>query len=217
VVRVIVAVPACNEAERIESCLGALVFQRDEWGATLPSFIYKVLLFANNCSDRTADIARSFAAHVPVPIEVIEERLAHAQSSAGLARKRAMDLAADRLSSDGIILTTDADSIVSPTWVSAALAAIDDGADCVAGYVDGHPLESARLGLRFVQRGRLEEAYHSAMSHIASIFDPRPHDPWPNHRVSSGASLWYHSTCLPRDRRFASYPLWRGCSTYTRG
>jgi cellulose synthase/poly-beta-1,6-N-acetylglucosamine synthase-like glycosyltransferase len=189
VARVIVAVPACNEAERIDACLGALAFQRDEWGATLPSSLYKILLFANNCSDRTADIARDFAAQVPVSIEIIEERLSAAQSSAGLARKRAMDLASDRLSSNGVILTTDADSIVSPTWVSAALAAIDDGADCVAGYVDGHPLESTRLGLRFVERGRLEEAYHAAISRISSIFDPRAHDPWPNHRVSSGACL----------------------------
>ncbi len=83
----------------------------------------------------------------PHPVLVIEMRLGPDGSNAGWARKTVMDLAADRLedaaSAPAFILTTDADSCASPTWVAATLAGFDAGADCVAGYIDAQPSEIA--------------------------------------------------------------------------
>jgi hypothetical protein len=189
----IVAIPANNEAERIESCLAALAAQRDRTGRPLPTGSFEVLVFANNCSDGTAEIAASFSSVSAHPIRVVSEALAPENRNAGWARKRAMDMAADRLLSggrnDGLILTTDADSVVAPTWIDATRWAIAAGADGVAGYIDAHPAEIIRLGRAFNERGRLEDLYLSAVAEIYALCDPRPHDPWPNHRVSSGASL----------------------------
>ncbi len=115
------------------------------------------------------------------------------QLNAGWARKRAMDLAAVRLAEAapiyGSILTTDADSRVAPTWLAATLREFDNGADCVAGYIDAIPAEYVALGDKFLARGRLEDTYLRYLAEIGARCDPRPHDPWPNHRVSSGASL----------------------------
>ena len=61
--------------------------------------------------------------------------------------------------------------------------------DCVAGYIDAFPAEIMKLGATFVRRSRLEDRYLRLMAEIHALCDPRPHDPWPNHRVSSGASL----------------------------
>ena len=189
----IVAIPACNEAERIGACLAALAVQRDAFGAPLASGTFEILIFANNCSDGTAAAAETVALDSPHPVLVVSEALPPERSNAGWARKRAMDLAADRLTKaghrDGLILTTDADSLVGPTWLDATLRAIAAGADCVAGYVDAHPAEMIGLGRAFLQRGRLEDRYLRAVAEIYAVCDPRPHDPWPNHRVSSGASL----------------------------
>ena len=66
---------------------------------------------------------------------------------------------------------------------------LGEGADCVAGYIDAEPLEIVDLGATFLARGRLEDTYLSQIAEIYARCDPRPHDPWPNHRVSSGASL----------------------------
>jgi len=149
------------------------------------------LVFANNCSDRTVEVCNASAAALPRPVIVHDELVAPA--SAGLARKRAMDLAAQHLEAmgcdDGLILTTDADSCVSPTWVSETIAAFRQGIDCVAGYIDGEPLELVRLGSAFLARGRCEDDYLAKIAELQSLCDPRPHNPWPNHRVSSGASL----------------------------
>ena len=189
----IVVVPAKNEAERIFACLAALANQRDSFGAPLPAGMFEILVYANNCSDATVKVARACAAISPQPIKVVCEDLPPERSNAGMARKRAMDCAADRLresaSRESFILTTDADSCVSPDWFAATLAAFAQGADCVAGYVDADPSEMMTLGAAFLRRARLEDRYARAVAEIYALSDPRPHDPWPNHRVSSGASI----------------------------
>ncbi|RJF74171.1 glycosyltransferase [Rhodopseudomonas palustris] len=191
--RAIVAIPAHNESQRIRRCLAALATQRDEAGAPVRAGAFEILVFANNSTDATADVAREFAALVPHPVVVIEAQLPPDQLSAGRARKQAMDLAAARLvehgDGDGLILTTDADSCVSPTWFAATMREMQRGVDCVAGYIDAEPLEIVGLGSAFLARGRLEDTYLRLLAEIDARCDPRPHDPWPNHRVSSGASL----------------------------
>jgi len=190
---VIIAIPAKNEADRIAACLAALAMQRDKRGMPIPAGTFEVLIYVNNSNDRTAAVARETAAALPHPVRVIEGKLAPDRSNAGWARKMAMDLAADRLAdshpSTACILTTDADSCVSPTWIEATLAAFATGVDCVAGYVDAQPGEIIALGSAFLGRGRLEDHYGSQMTEIMALCDPISHDPWPNHRVSSGASL----------------------------
>ena len=188
----IVAIPAHNEASQIERCLAALAMQRDEIGAPVPQGTFEILIFANSCSDATAKIALDFASMVPHPVRVVEEVLPPGKLSAGWARKRAMDLAAASLvarGATGVILTTDADSSVAPTWFAATMSELASGADCVAGYIDANPLELVSLGREFLSRGRLEDTYLRLIAEIDARCDPRAHDPWPNHRVSSGASL----------------------------
>jgi hypothetical protein len=188
----VVAIPACNEAARIEACLAALAAQRDSFGAPLEDGSFQILVFANNCDDGTEETVRRFAPVCPHPVLVVSEQLGPERANAGCARKRAMDIAADRLLKHGhhggILLTTDADSCVSPTWFAATMEAMA-GVDCVAGYVDALPGEMMGLGAAFVRRGRLEDRYLRLMAEIHALCDPRTHDPWPNHRVSSGASL----------------------------
>ena len=189
----IVAIPAHNEAQTIQACLTALAVQRTCHGDPLPEGTFEVVVLANNCSDETATIAGALASHLPFRLVVEDLRLPKNLSHAGGARRAAMDLAAERLRShrrpDGLILTTDADSRVSATWLDANLRAIAAGVDAVAGYVDPDAAEYVGLGPAFVRRGRLEDTYLTALAEIDAMFDPRPHDPWPNHRAASGASL----------------------------
>ena len=188
--RAVVAIPACNEAERIADCLAALAVQHDLTGSPVPSHVFAVLVLANNCCDETAAVVRELVDLVPFRLVLVEQALPPDRSSAGWARKLAMDKAADLLDRpDGVILTTDADSCVDGTWVSNTLAAIDRGVDAVAGYIEAQPRKLIRLGPAFLQRGRLEDTYLALLAEIVGLCDPQPHDPWPNHRVASGASL----------------------------
>jgi Glycosyl transferase family 2 len=187
----IVCIPARNEADRIGRCLAALAVQRDRNGAPVVPGSFAVLLLVNNSTDATAQAARSMALQVPYPLEVLEITL-ESGATAGGARRRAMEEAAARLRAgerNGVLLTTDADSAVSPSWYAENMRHLEEGADCVAGYIDAEAPEIVSLGAAFLERGRLEDMYLRLVAEIYALCDPRPHDPWPNHRVSSGASI----------------------------
>jgi hypothetical protein len=189
----VVAIPAHNEAYYIAGCLAGLALQRDETGAPIQRGRFEVLIFANNCSDETVSIAQQASQAMPHPVSIVEGHMAPERLNAGSARKHAMDLAAIRLAEvapiNGLILTTDADSRVAPTWFAATLRELEKDVDCVAGYIDAIPVEYLALGGQFLGRGRLEDTYLRYLAEINARCDPRPYDPWPNHRVSSGASL----------------------------
>src|ERR1700738_1867703 len=55
---IIVAVPARNEAERIERCLAALANQRDLNGTPFPDGRVGVLVLLNNCTDQSFEARR---------------------------------------------------------------------------------------------------------------------------------------------------------------
>jgi glycosyltransferase involved in cell wall biosynthesis len=68
----VVAIPAHNEATYIVDCLAALAVQRDETGAPLDPGSLEILIFANNCTDQTASIARELSRTIPYPVREVE-------------------------------------------------------------------------------------------------------------------------------------------------
>ncbi|MCJ2063734.1 glycosyltransferase [Methylobacterium sp. J-088] len=184
--RAVVAVPVFNEAERIEHCLRALDRQEDLGGSGLG-----VLLFLNNCTDGTAHVVAALRTSLRRSVRVIER--AYAEANAGWARREAMEAAAAWLeesdTSDGVILTTDADSRVPNDWVARNLAAITEGVDAVAGRIALDEADAARLPASLHARGALEGAYEALLTELEARINPVAHDPWPRHWTTSGATL----------------------------
>jgi glycosyltransferase involved in cell wall biosynthesis len=181
----VIAVPVRNEAERIVACLRAI----DAQTGLAPGRL-GLVLFLNNCSDGTPDIVADLLPRLTLPVRVIERTYAGAH--AGWARRAAMDAAAawlDEVGAAGTVLTTDADSRVPTDWVAANLAALDAGADAVAGRVELIPEEAALLPPSLPARGRLEDAYDALITEMEARIDPDPSDPWPCHRTTIGATL----------------------------
>ena len=182
---VIIAIPVRNESERIVACLRAL----DGQTGVAPGRL-GLVLFLNNCTDDTESLVEALRPGLSLPLRVVTAT--HAGAHAGWARRRAMDEAAAWIESGaagGTLLTTDADSRVPPDWVARNLAALDAGADAVAGRVVLAPEEAALLPPSLPARGRLEDAYDALITEIETCLDPDPHDPWPCHRTTIGASL----------------------------
>ena len=182
--RAVVAIPVYNEEERIGACLSALAEQSglevDQLG---------ILLFLNNCTDRTVSTVGAEA--IPFPLRVIERT--NPQASAGWARRCAMEEAAAWLRSggrnDGVLLTTDADSRVGADWVAQNLAALDAGASAVAGRLALDADDAARLPAALHSRGQRESAYEAMLTEICARLDPEPGNPWPCHWSKSGATI----------------------------
>jgi GT2 family glycosyltransferase len=190
--RCAVAIPVKDEADRLPRCLGALAAQRDKVVGPLAPEFFRVFIFANNCTDNSAELARSWGLRLRLPVCVVEAFLPFEEAHAGNARRAAMDLAEiwlrERGVQDGVILTTDADSQVPPDWIANNLAAIDAGADAVLGRLvldeEGDLLPDA---LR--RRGSLESSYEALLTELSAALDPIGWNPWPHHATISGASL----------------------------
>lgn len=180
----IVAIPAHDEAERLGQILASLAAQQGFGrGRRLP-----VLVLANNCRDDTVEIAKRFAASpegASLHLDVHTVELAPAKAHVGTARRLAMDGAAERVGSTGILLTTDADARLPPDWVAANVAALDS-AEIVGGRL---VIDAATLSPELEALHRDVERYWSSVRAIEERLDPQPHDPAPRHGDHTGASL----------------------------
>jgi len=179
---IIVAVPICNEAERIGDCLRALALQEGRVS-------YGILAFLNNCTDGTASVIEQVRPSLPCALHVMEQNFVPGQANAGHARRAAMDHAAAMAGAGGIIMTTDADGRVAPDWIRANLAAIETGADVVCGRAIIDPLEALLIPEALHEDDALECEYAALLDEIDALIDPDPADPWPRHSEHSGASI----------------------------
>jgi glycosyltransferase involved in cell wall biosynthesis len=136
----VVAIPVKDEEERLPACLRALAQQVDRSGQPIPPTLVRVVLLANNCTDQSASLGRSLGDIWSLDIRVVEASLPPGGAHAGAARRAAMDFAETWLGEgsekDGVILTTDADSQVAPSWTAENLAAFEAGAEAVLGRIN---------------------------------------------------------------------------------
>ena len=137
--RAVVVVPARDEQQRIAACLRALAAQRavrrDE---------YEVLVILDGCVDETAETARVLACQTP-GLRLHQVELPCPQG-VGRARRLGMDLACERLLSldreDGLIASTDADSVAAPDWLNTQLELLGAGAEAIGGRIELDSQES---------------------------------------------------------------------------
>jgi hypothetical protein len=177
----VVAIPVKDEAERLPACLDALARQT---GTRLPA----VLLLLNNCTDDSANVARRFDAGSNLAVHVEEIHLPPGQAGAGVARGLAMERAACLVDPTGVLLTTDADSMVPQDWVAANLRALWT-VDAVAGRAVISAEESRLIPQRLHDDDARECAYAALLDEATSLLDPDAFDPWPRHTEESGASI----------------------------
>jgi hypothetical protein len=200
--RAVVAIPARDEETLLPACLAALSCQ--DGGSPI-----EVVVVLDNCRDRSADIVRRHARAAPFPIHAVETRLPPERATAARARRAALELAAWRLEEAGVdpdeavLLSTDADSRVARDWLARNLAAIDAGADAIAGVFIPDPAGFKALDPWVRRRLAGERRYRRLLERLVSLIDPEPHDPWPRHPIHSGASI---ATRLSTYRKVGGLP-----------
>lgn len=179
----VIAMPVCNEAERITACLYALAQTLSD----LPKA--GVVLMVNNSTDGSAQTAFHTMAMLGLTGIVVDATFAPSIATAGWARRAALDIADRWAQPDAVLMTTDADSRVAADWARANLDALAEGAHLVCGRIAGDAAEEALLPDSIMPSGALESSYTALSIELDARLDPRPHDPWPHHGLASGASL----------------------------
>jgi len=122
----VIAVPVKNEEIRIQRFLRSL-----DRAARRCRHPVTALIFINNTSDHTVERIRDVELSIPVIIE--EETLPRHLANAGNARRLCMDSAAHS-AKDAVLMTTDADVVVSPEWIAAGAAGLEH-AELVCGNI----------------------------------------------------------------------------------
>lgn len=102
-----IVIPAYNEEKLIGKCLSSLVKQ--DIGEKI-----EVILVNNSSTDGTILKARNYL--TKLPLKIITEK----KKGRGIARERGFRAARGR-----IILSTDADTVVPPTWVKQLVSELD--------------------------------------------------------------------------------------------
>jgi cellulose synthase/poly-beta-1,6-N-acetylglucosamine synthase-like glycosyltransferase len=118
--RLVVLVPAHNEADLIGRCLRSLGTQ------DYPRELVEVAVVADNCTDATADIASSLGARVLV-------RDDPDAPGKGPALRWAMDQLLGGAAAPDAVVVVDADTVAAPGLLAALAARLEAGADVVQG------------------------------------------------------------------------------------
>ena len=180
-------VPARDEEQRIAACLLALACQRG-----VQRHSYEVIVILDGCRDRTAEIVRDMAQREP-------QLRVHAVSSpapagVGRARRQGMDLACRRLLSvrraDGLIASTDADSVVADDWLACQLELTRLGARAIGGHIELDDGETDTLAVQaLLERERRGRERMRALAEADPVLHTAVRHPAAEHHQFSGASL----------------------------
>ncbi len=150
--RASVVVPARNEEDLLPACIAALAGQRG-----IAASEYEVIVVLDSCTDASAEaVQRARASHPELRLWTIDGP----GRGSGAARAVGMDIACSRLESlgrrDGLIATTDADSVVAADWLPRQFEALEQGARAIGGEVRLDPQSSADLPESLLRRRELE-------------------------------------------------------------
>lgn len=180
VVSVAICIPARDEAERLPRLFAAL-----DRLIVPPETALTLCLLLDGCTDASEGPIAAYRATGRHPLIVgIVDRAA---ANAGRARDRAMRLGLASVGQgDAILLTTDADSLPAPDWVTAMTAALEQ-ADLVVGDV----VRSGRGGNP--DQDRIERHYANLYA-LRRRIDPVAWEAPAVHHHASGANMGLRAT-----------------------
>jgi glycosyltransferase involved in cell wall biosynthesis len=152
--RVVVVMPARNEAGTIGACVASIAEAAAHWGGPV-----SLVVGADDCHDETAAVARAGAGALAVT--VVEGRWRNAGANRRAVTGVALEGHGARARRRIWLANTDADGTVPRDWLSAQVAAADRGADVVLGTVRLDPATTPpALTRAFAERYRVDRAGH---------------------------------------------------------
>ena len=196
---VAIVIPAKDEAKRIAGTLRSL-----ETAIAVAGVAAHVVVVANNCTDKTAVIARDTLRACCLPGTVVSYEAE--PNSVGLARRVGVELALEGLGMDGIVLNTDADCLVDTDWVADMLQLLGRH-DVVCGETQLRGDEAFSASCAHQMIFREEAQYKALLAEWRDRHYPDPANPVARHQPVGGANIGFRVESWHRvgpTRTFAS-------------
>ena len=196
-----IIIPVKDEEEYIQQTLLSFVNQIDQYGEAIDSNQFEILVLANNCSDNSTDIIKTFQRIYPsLNIYLQEVTLSGKQANIGYVRKALMECAYNRLSNNGggIIMTTDGDTSVAPDWICQTIAEINSGADAVGGRILFYQDEVECLDQSTLSHFLKDEEYQLLIAELEGKIIGFDFDPVPRHHQHFNGSFAITTDCYAR-------------------
>ena len=192
--RVSVVIPVRSEAGYLQSALEAFAGQNDLQKKPLDANLFEIIIFANNCRDESAAIARRWQKkNSLLNVHVAEAELPPPQSNIGFVRRLLMNEAERRLrrnkNKGGVIMTTDGDTRVAPDWIAANWREIKNGADAVGGRILIDPAEIRKMCEKAQRFHLLDTGYRLLAAELEAHLDYVSHDYLPRHHQHFNGSF----------------------------
>lgn len=189
-----IVLPVRNEAGFLAKNLESFARQIDLNNRPFDSKLFEIIVFANNCDDESAEIARRWQReNKHLTVHVAEAKIRPENANIGFVRRWLMSEANDRLrrnrANGGVILTTDADTVVAPDWLAANLSEIKNGADAVGGRILIKPDELKKMSQKALRFHLLDTDYRLLTAEIEARLDFIAHDYLPRHHQHFNASF----------------------------
>jgi glycosyltransferase involved in cell wall biosynthesis len=191
---VTVVLPVCNEAGYLLPTLKSLARQVDLQNRPLDPNLYEIIIFANNCTDNSAAIARRWRSeNDSLNVHIAEACLPAESSNIGFVRRLLMNEAYLRLCRNryksGVIMTTDGDTRVAPDWIAANLREIKNGADAVGGRISIDFEDLRKMDAKARRFYLLDTGYRLSAAEIEARLDYLSHDYLPRHHQHFNGSF----------------------------
>lgn len=172
---VIICVPARNEAALLPGLLRAI------GGQSVSRNVLHLCLYLDDCRDGSAALLGRLGATLPFRLTVGHGPTGKAPN-AGAARRAALAMALAHLGeADGLLFTTDADSLPYPDWIATGVRALQE-AEVVAGRI------VRADGAADVRQCRIERYYDRLHRH-RRLIDPVPWEAHDSHHFGGGANI----------------------------
>jgi hypothetical protein len=138
---VLVVVPARDEERLVGRCLVSLVDAAAVLRRERPGVVARIVVVADACTDRTAELARAFAGVTVIEVDAGAVGTARAEGV-----RHGLALLADDPFGTAVperiwLASTDADSAVPTNWLTEQVALADRGVDVMVGTVRPDPAD----------------------------------------------------------------------------
>ena len=185
--KIVVTIPAKNEELSIERTLSALINQLQNESVPFPFEVFEILILCNHCSDNTEEVCRRFKLLNPnFPLHILSTK-ASLVNNVGIARRILMNIASERLLiADGIIVSTDADTVPDKFWLNNLIQYIATDIALICGRIE---VDEAGLHPKAEKYLSANRRYLYLASQLEASIYPDPYDPWPKHAHNSGPNL----------------------------